>query len=577
LRWRLTLSYTCVLVILLFGLAFSLNFLVGRAIFNTDVSLIYNEAKSDVATNQRTFDLLVRGRALYPNCADAISYQDAFQDEIAGPLVASHAGVQAVYLLTMHGDVLAPLSSTSVMPATGPYLRPAQLAKLVKQWQTGSRNTGTGYVTDVNYMTTDGHGQQLGIILIGDRFYTASHCAAPTAHIANGIVEVITTYPTYQQVMMEVRVLLIAAMLAALVVGLLIGRPLTAAALRPLSRMTQAARRIASGDLTQRVRLPHTEDEVGLLAGTFDEMIERIDRAFAAQVASEERVRQFVADASHELRTPLTAIQGGIEVLRRGAKEDADTLDHVLRTTQREAERMSRLLSDLLTLARLDAGRPLELQSTDLIALAGEAVDQARLLAGERPVLMETDHLGRLMVQADGDRLKQVLLILLDNALKYGRQSSDAVVTLRVARDEASAIIQTSDNGPGIAPDDLSRIFDRFYRANRSGRPSHPIRPSHPSHPRSSDNSADADDFHLQPPSEPHGAQQIRGPTGSGLGLAIARALVQAHGGTISVTSQLGVGTTFSVTLPLERAMTAETPRSSSKWSLWRRSGGPAT
>ena len=129
---------------------------------------------------------------------------------------------------------------------------------------------------------------------------------------------------------------------------------------------------------------------------------------------------------------------------------------------------MSRLIADLLTLARLDAGRSLELKPLDLVALAGEAVDQARLMAGERRVELETDRGGPLILRADGDQIKQVLLILLDNALKYGRQGADGWVRLDVRRDGANALVRVSDNGPGIPPDDLPHLFDRFYRAERA-------------------------------------------------------------------------------------------------------------
>ena len=232
--------------------------------------------------------------------------------------------------------------------------------------------------------------------------------------------------------------------------------------------MTATAQRIARGDLSQRVRLPHGGDEIGDLAETFDEMIDRIESAFGAQAASEERMRQFVADASHELRTPLTSIRGFVDVLLRGAKDDPATAEEVLQATRREAERMSRLVNDLLTLARLDVGRPLELQQVDLLGLAGEAVDQARILAGEREVTLRSDGAGRLLVNADADRLKQVLLVLLDNALKYGRQDATGWVRLQVGRTARGAFVSVADNGEGIPAEDLPHIFDRFYRAQRA-------------------------------------------------------------------------------------------------------------
>ncbi|HLY32178.1 MAG TPA: HAMP domain-containing sensor histidine kinase, partial [Ktedonobacterales bacterium] len=319
------------------------------------------------------------------------------------------------------------------------------------------------------------------------------------------------------------------------------GVPLTAQAMRPLARVTYAARRVARGDLSQRVGLQQTDDEIGELAYTFDEMVERIQETFAAQQASEDRMRLFIADASHELRTPLTAIRGYTDVLLRGAKDDPETVERVLRATRREAERMTRLVNDLLTLARLDTNRPLDMQSVDVIALVGEAVDQARILAGEREVAMRTDGGGRLMVTLDADRIKQVLLILLDNALKYGRQTPDGWVRVYVARTNLGALITIADNGQGIAPEDLPYIFERFYRAERAARRRRMTGSQVAARPESP---------------APTGAQRNgdgvnSSPGGSGLGLAIARAIVEAHGGKLSVQSRLGAGTTFTLALPL--------------------------
>jgi two-component system OmpR family sensor kinase len=205
---------------------------------------------------------------------------------------------------------------------------------------------------------------------------------------------------------------------------------------------------------------------------------------------------------------------------------------------------MSRLVNDLLTLARLDAGRPLERQPVDLIALTGEAVDQARILAGQREVSLSTDGGGRLLIAADADRLKQVLLILLDNALKYGRPEPEGWVRVRVSRTERGAVLTIADNGQGIGPEDLPYIFDRFYRGERAARQRRmtgqqvAARPAEPPVPYAGDG---AGARRTDP-----GAR----PTGSGLGLSIAQSIVRAHGGTIAAESRQGVGTTFTIALP---------------------------
>jgi two-component system OmpR family sensor kinase len=394
----------------------------------------------------------------------------------------------------------------------------------------------------------------MGIALFAIRYHTASACQDPRGR-ALGIVEVATTYPTVQAVLRRLRMVLIFAVLAVFAAGLLIGGPVTAGALRPLARMTQTARRIASGDLSQRVDLPHTDDEIGQLAQTFDDMVARIQAAFGAQAASEGRMRQFVADASHELRTPLTSIRGYLDVLLRGAAaDDPAEARRVLLAARSEAERMTGLVGDLLTLARLDAGPTLRREPVDLWALAGAAVDQARILAGEREVSLASDQGGAPRVVGDPDRLKQVLLILLDNALKYGRPAPEGWVRVRVGRTERGGVISVMDNGQGIAPEDVEHIFDRFYRGERAARQRRM--------------SGIHDGMRGGVGSGGHGGSPTwagaggsggvggsgsapgRTPSGSGLGLAIAEAIVRAHGGTLSVESRLGVGTTFTMVLP---------------------------
>ena len=372
-----------------------------------------------------------------------------------------------------------------------------------------------------------------GVELIALRYYTGSRCAA-LAPAALGYVEIVTTFSRTQVTLASLRTVILLTLAGIFALGLLLGGPLISAALAPLSRLTQTARRVASGDLSHRARLSHSDDEVGQLGAMFDAMLARIEGAFAATQRSEDRMRQFIADASHELRTPLTSIRGYTDVLLRGAKDDPETAERVLLATRREAERMSRLVADLLTLARLDTSRPAERRPVDLVALAGESVDQARILAGERQVLMRTDGAGPLIAPGDPDQLKQVLLILLDNALKYGRQGPDGWARLSVARRPGVAIIAIEDNGPGIAPEDLPHIFERFYRAERAARARRMTGAPTPA----------------APPQGPDGSGGKA--EGSGLGLSIAQAIAQAHGGSLTARSQPGAGTTFTLTLPAE-------------------------
>lgn len=553
LRARLTLTYVAVLVVVLLILGVALNLVVGQVLYAEELTTFSRDARTAVGRQLTRLDALVNGSGTSGTsgagasqsgaCAATTSYQQAFTDTIANPL-SDRSDIQQVYLLNAIGTVLAPVDNPQVtVGQPGPYVREAQLAALVES-ANANRQASSAMLADTSYRLT-ARGRPLGVELIAVRYPAAATCAGGSASTV-GIVEVVSNFATAQAVLARLRLVLLLVIAAAAVAGILIGGALTARALSPLARVTQAARRIAHGDLSQRVRLAHTNDEIGELATTFDDMVDRIQAAFSAQALSDARIRQFVADASHELRTPLTAIRGYTDVLLRGAaKDDPGIAEDVLRATRREAERMTRLVNDLLTLARLDSGRPLELQAVDVVALAGEAVDQARILAGSREVSLTTDGGGRLMVPVDADRLKQVLLILLDNALNYGRPAPEGWVRVRVSRIERGALISTTDNGRGIAPDDLPHIFDRFYRGERAARERRTTgaqvstRPTEP--PALAGQTAN-----LGASGTPPG----RSAGGSGLGLSIAQSIVRAHGGTLEVESHLGVGTTFTIALP---------------------------
>jgi two-component system OmpR family sensor kinase len=544
LRWRLALSFAGLFAVLLVALGLALNVILGRVLYSEDLQSFKADTVATVDTRQREYTLELNGRQ--PGCVDAVSYQQAFQETIATSLIRSN-GVSQVYLLDRLGNVLMPETGSIAAGDPGPYLQPATFTAVRRSAVQAGASTPIGVITSGadGYMLTAG-GQRIGVVLIPERYHTASTCIN-TRNVAVGIVEVVTFFPRVQRILETIHLVLALSILAVLAIVALIAGPLTAQALRPLTRMNRTAQRIASGDLSQRVRLPHGGDEIGKLADTFDEMIARIEAAFSTQQASEERMRQFIADASHELRTPLTSIRGYTDVLLRGAKDDPETAQQVLLATRREAERMSRLVNDLLTLARLDTGRPLELRPMDVIVLAGEAVDQARILAGEREVTLRSDGQGPLLVRADADRLKQVLLVLLDNALKYGQQSAAGWVRVRVWRGAHAALISVTDNGPGIAPENLPHVFDRFYRAARGWRhraPEVALMPPPASTPHPSADAGGRDRSGATPP-------PIDQPEGSGLGLAIAQAIVRAHGGTLSVQSEPGTGTTFTVALPL--------------------------
>ncbi|HET6833112.1 MAG TPA: HAMP domain-containing sensor histidine kinase [Acidimicrobiales bacterium] len=295
-------------------------------------------------------------------------------------------------------------------------------------------------------------------------------------------------------------------------------------ALRPLTKIEQTAAAIAGGDLSRRVDDDDPNTEVGRLGLALNTMLEQIETAFHARQASEatarrseEKMRRFVADASHELRTPLTSIRGFAELHRQGAVTDPAEVSRLLNRIEDEAKRMGLLVDDLLLLARLDQQRPFEHAPVDLRVLAIDAVEAARATAPDREIRVDVpvddDADGELFVAGDEPRLRQVLSNLLDNALAYS--PADAPITVlggRTRRDGRDlAFVQVRDRGPGLAPEQAERVFERFYRTDRA-------------------------------------RSRARG--GTGLGLSIVAAITAAHGGTVELDTAPGEGATFRILLP---------------------------
>lgn len=292
-------------------------------------------------------------------------------------------------------------------------------------------------------------------------------------------------------------VLVLAAILSLLVVG---------GALRPLAVITAGAERLARGDYGHRLALRAGTDEVGRLATAFDEMAAAIGAAFATQ-------RRFVADASHELRTPLTALRGYTDVLLMGVGDDPAEAERILRAMQEDLGRMSRLVNDLLTLARLDGGASLQIGPVALGDLLGAAAGEGMAISREDHSIVVDASAGDLVVWGDRDRLRQVFSNVVGNACAYSPPGT--AIHLRAEREGRWAVLTVQDNGPGITPADLARLGERFYRGDTA---------------------------------------RSRQTGGAGLGLAIARGIVEAHGGTLAISSALGRGTLVTMRLPLASA-----------------------
>ena len=325
--------------------------------------------------------------------------------------------------------------------------------------------------------------------------------------IATPLTAVTRTLHHQARVDMEVTAL-------ALIGVALLGFWLVRLSLRPLAEMERAAAAIAEGDLGRRVPGDTEATEVGRLARTLNVMLARIQEAFAARDAtehqlrqSEERLRRFVADASHELRTPVAAVGAYAELFERGAANRPEDLARVLAGIRSETVRMGELVEDLLLLARLDEGRPLEQEPVELVGLAAEALDAATAVGPDWPVRLEANH--AVEVTGDAARLRQVIDNLLANIRAHTPRGTSTVV--RVGARDGSSVIEVSDNGPGLPSDSGGRVFERFYRADPS---------------RSRQNG------------------------GAGLGLAIVAAIVAAHGGSVASSTTPGGGATFTVWIP---------------------------
>lgn len=305
--------------------------------------------------------------------------------------------------------------------------------------------------------------------------------------------------------------------LLVLIASAVLGHYLVQRAFRPLTRIEDTAAAIAAGDLTRRVEEPTSRrhDEVASLSSSLNVMLGRIERSFALREANDAKMRRFIADASHELRTPLAAVSGYAELYRQGALSSNDAVAGAMGRIEDESHRMSVLVEDLLTLARLDGERPLQLQTVDLAVLAADAAQDARTIEPSRSVTAGGlgGPIGPTLVVADERQLRQVLTNLVTNARVH--TPPDSPVEILVGQTRPGRVeLHVRDHGRGIPPEDRQRVFERFYRADSSR-------------------------------SRSHGG-------GNGLGLAIVAAIVDAHRGAARVEDTPGGGATIVVDLPTQ-------------------------
>ena len=320
-----------------------------------------------------------------------------------------------------------------------------------------------------------------------------------TVIVANSLAEVDKT-------LSRLRFLFLILGLIALLAIALSARWIIAIGLRPLEKVEDTAEAIAAGDLSARLPAAKPNTEVGRLTTSLNTMLGRIEESFAVRMASENKLRRFVADASHELRTPLTAIRGFAELHRQGAVVGEDKTKELITRIEKESIRMSTLVEDLLLLARLDQSRELISDPVDLNTLITEVIASARAAGPDHPIEVKLGE-SEIFVLGDSLRIHQVIANLLANARTHTPVGTKIVITAEQGINETT--ISVSDNGPGLSQADQEKIFERFYRAD----------------PARVRNSIE----------------------GSGLGLSIVDAVMTAHGGYVSVKSKLGEGSTFTL------------------------------
>ena len=332
------------------------------------------------------------------------------------------------------------------------------------------------------------------------RFRALSYPVADAGRLAY-VVRVLSPLTSIEASLSKLRLMMFLILPVAVVLSGVAGAWLAGRTLRPIDRLIDSARDISAENLRVRLPVPPTRDELSRLAETFNGMLERVEQGFSFQ-------RQFWEDVAHELKTPLAIMKGEIEVALRsggGPQEDKE----VLASNLEEVERLVRLIEKMLTLARLDrGGAPLEMSGLDLSALAGRAVEDFRGPAGDKRIDLGFAGPADVPIRGDEARLRGLIYILLDNALKF--TPAGGRVRVEVASEGGQARLAVSDTGPGIGEDELPLIFERFRRAGR-----------------------------------------IAEGGGFGLGLSIAKAVAEGHGGRIEVRSGPGAGSTFTVLLPL--------------------------
>jgi two-component system, OmpR family, sensor kinase len=457
-RFYFTTLNTAILVAVL-ALFVSAVYIVSRAMLLSEVDMGLEETAFELQPEIRAY------RATNDREAQLVPPENLHLFEIATTFVA---------ILDAHGN---PVAVSGNLVSVGDIV------------------TGADRANHELYFHTVSHNQTFLRVLTVPLFFSDS--LQPIGYLQVG-----RSLERYMDLLTRLRLLLIITGLGAVSVSLFATALLTHSLLKPLDEIAAVALQITrAGDLSRRLPDQGRNDEIGRLTFVLNQTLERLERLFQLQ-------QRFLADVSHELRTPLTTIRGNVDLMRRMGMADPETLAVI----QDEVGRMTRLVDDLMLLARADAGGlPIQRQVVELDTILLDIYRQVSTL--DPPVEVKLQEIDQVRVWGDGDRLRQLLLNLVDNAIKY--TPAGGQVVLRLSQEEGRARIEVADTGLGISEEDLHLIFERFYRVDKS-------------------------------------RGRVQG--GSGLGLSIAKWVAEAHGGNIEVESSVGKGTTFTVLLPVMNA-----------------------
>jgi two-component system OmpR family sensor kinase len=430
--------------------------------------------------------------------------RDDFNSEVRGAAQTLAAEIRILYTL------YTPVGAVVQSPRLNDFVRPDEATARV-------------YDVSGNLIKHNTHAAPLGPLSVGLSTFHDNRVA--TASVRNesgsttGFVQYGRSLAHVNSTVSRLWLFIAAGVFGGTLLASLAGLTIAGRAMRPISSLTASAREIAdTGDPSRHMPEPKIDDEVGELARTLEQMLRSLDAARAEREAAMKKQRDFVADASHELRTPLTSILANLELLQAslgepGQDDEQAMIDSALRSSQR----MTRLVADLLLLARADAGKVGAHRRCDLAEVAGNAAVEAAPLMGNRELVVDNER--ALWLEGNPDELHRLVLNLLDNAARHTPPTS--TVELRLRADNGEALVEVADDGPGIPPEVRSQVFDRFVHGDGP-------------------------------------ADTASGP-GSGLGLAIVSAVAASHGGRVEVAESAGGGALFRVRLPLSPGVPSAT------------------